>query len=134
MTLRYTLGFPLDEGVAEASRLMGAPPGLLVKRWVRDGLDRAGVRLPPEPAKAASATCLVPSCGRLSMSRGLCGRHYGRAVYHRSANGLTEAQMVRTGKLLPARGRTVESYPLPSGPAPRCPKQDPVTRWFFGAT
>ena len=106
----------------------GVSTNTLVEAWLIERLEREP---PVEPER--DAKCLASSCPRKDYIRGLCARHYQRFRFLVSQGCMTEGWLVHRGKILPARGRTIQDY-QDDGMTSTPPGRDAVTLWFFGVT
>lgn len=122
-----------------AARACGLSPRQLVRAWIEEKLGSTGLDEPGPtegPDIISSRPCLVPDCGVSALSRGLCTKHYMKYRHHSRGGKLDEGWCVRHGRILPARGKSVQDYAVPEEtlatlPA-RLPNDLPDIRWLFG--
>lgn len=111
--------------------------GIEVQPGEVEALDRREARPPSITGRASEVEkCLCPPCPDFAWNRGLCPKHYQRVRYFMGRRKLEEGWLVRHGRLLPYRGRTVDDYAvsaetldtLPWG----APNAHPENVWLFG--
>lgn len=133
--MQIPLDGPLFRAAVKVAALYSVSVEELILSWVKDGLLAHGVQ--PEEIAAtdpSSRKCLVPHCAGGDHTRGLCTKHYQQARFYVKNKGMPETQLVRTGKMFPAYGKSISSYAflaLPASKIPPPPNSKPETLWFW---